>query len=459
MKITPETKIAIGLPRGKDGFTWEWIECLLKMFAKNPAKYIPISEQRPHAQARNDIAKRFLQSDAEYILWIDSDTIWEEDDIQLLMDVIDEGADIVTGIQFATSEHHLPLIRKLNLSLGVMEPVAVLPKGEKPFQIGGCGFGFVLMKREVLEKMKEPWFDFRSGFSEDLYFCIRALQEGFKIYAQPLVMVGHIANKIFDVRDFISIPESMRQVYVQNAMIGSNQWLKRVYPNWREDLGLDNMVAGKNINTADYWDKKYKEEVESDYNWRTYPEKFEFIAKELLNTLPEDANVLELGAGLGFLLEKIKKVHPKFNLTGVDISSYAVDIMKEKGFNAFTGKLPEWLEENNEKVDCIISCELLEHLDDEDRYKVVKETNRLLKDRGIAIFTVPDNVFPPYEIPEHRIMYNKETFEEFLNYAFNGEVSVYRKKFRVSDLEGKEWKEVPFLFGICQKVDSVSSLV
>lgn len=459
-KITPETKIAIGLPRGKNGFTWEWIECLLKMFAKYPARYIPLSEQRPHAQARNEIAKRFLESDAEYLLWIDSDTIWQPEDFKLIFDELDN-ADMVSGIQFACSEHHLPLIRRMNLKLGVMEPIPVLPKDGNPFEIGGCGFGFVIMKREVVESVPEPRFEFRSGFSEDLYFCIRALQRGFKIHAHPLAMVGHIAEKVFDVRDFIAIPESMRRVYVQNAMIGSNQWLNRVFPDWREDLGLIDMVSADNINTKEYWDEKYKSEVENDYNWRTYPEKFDFIAKELLKVLPENANVLELGAGMGFLLEKIRKEHSDFNLIGVDISSYAVDVMKEKGFKAFVGKLPEWLEENkgDSDVDCVIGCELLEHLDNEDRYKVVKEVYNQLKDGGFAIFTVPDNKFPPYQVEEHRIMFNKERFEKFLNEAFNGNVEVHSKSFVTSDLGGEKWGEVPFLFGICQKVEKVSSLV
>lgn len=458
-KITPQTKIALGLPRGKDGFTWEWIEKMLKMFATHPAKYIPLSEQRPHAQARNSIVQRFLASDAEYLLWIDSDTLWEEGDIQLLMDTLDAGADIATGIQFATSEHHMPLIRKLNLALGVMEPFYKLPNDTKPFPIGGCGFGFVLMKREVLEKIKEPWFEFRSGFSEDLYFCVRALQAGFKIYANPTVMVGHIASKIYDFRDFLQIPESMRQVYVQNAMIGSNQWLKRVHPDWMGDLGLNDMknkIITKNINTAEYWSGTYKHEDENNYNWRTYPGKFPFIAKELLKDLPQGANVLEIGAGIGILLENIRKERPDLNLIGMDISPFAVDKMKEKGFKAFVGELPKWLEEmkGESDIDCIIGCEILEHLDDEERYKTVKETHRILKDGGFAIFTVPDNVMPPGEVIEHRVVYNKDTFNSFLNGAFNGDVEIYSKNCLVSDVkrpDGGGWGEESYLFGICIK--------
>jgi SAM-dependent methyltransferase len=468
-KITQETKIALGFPRGKDGFAWEWIERLLKMFARHPARYTPLSECRPHAQARNAIVERFLASDAEYLLWIDSDTLWEPEDIQALMDVLDAGADIVTGIQFATSEHHLPLIRKLNLALGVMEPYYNLPKDATPFEIGGCGFGFVMMKRKVLEVLKEPWFDFRSGFSEDLFFCLKAKQAGFKIFAHPAILLGHMAPKVYDVRDFIGIPESMRQVYVQNAIVGTNAWLKGVFPDWEKDLGIDNMKVskqslGENINTGEYWDKVYRSEVESDFNWRTYPGKFPFIAKELLKALPENADVLELGAGLGILLELIREEHPQFRLVGMDISPYAVQTIRNKGFDASVGKLPEWLKDiRSESCDCIIACETLEHLDDEARFNTVKESYRILKEGGYAIFTLPDDTMSPSDVKEHRIMYNKDTFEKFLHGAFKGSVEVYQKKCLVSDVprpDGMAWGEAPFLFGICIKDEKqVNSIV
>jgi 2-polyprenyl-3-methyl-5-hydroxy-6-metoxy-1,4-benzoquinol methylase len=459
-KITPETKIAIGIPRGKDGFYWEWIECLLKMFAKHPARYTPLSEQRPHAQARNEIVERFLRGDAEYLLWIDSDTIWEPNDIQSLMDVLDHGADIATGIQFAAGSHRLPIIRRLNLEYGVMEPIAKLPEGGVPFEIDGCGFGFILMRRKVLETIKAPWFEFRQGFSEDLNFCLLAKLAGFRIWAHPGVLLGHIAPKVWTVRDFLDVPEEMRIVYAQNSLAGTNSYLKKMHPEWRKELQLDKLIdsdnIGENLNLKEgYWDNVYKTEVEGNFNWRTYPGKFPFIAKELMKDLPENAKVLELGAGLGILLEEIRKQHPNFELMGMDISAYGVEQMKRKGFIATEGTLPNWLKDRPENTnDCIIATETLEHLDDKERAETVQESCRLLKKGGLAIFTVPDNTMPPSELAEHRVCYDKETFKAFLNASFTGQVEVYSKKCLVSDVkrpDNLQWAEAPFLFGLCMK--------
>jgi len=465
-KITPQTKIALGLPRGKAGYDWVWIESLLKMFSKHPAIYIPISKQAPHANARNDIARRFLESDADYILWIDSDTLWEPDDIAKLMEVIDAGADIATGIQFSCSEHHMPLVRFLDLELGVTRPLLELPRDMQPFEIGGCGFGLVLMKREVVESLKEPWFEFRSGFSEDLNFCLLAKLAGFKIFADPRILLGHLSSKVYTARDFLDIPKSMREVFIRNATMGTNKYLRDNYPNWRDDLGFNELQdkaksissrkqpVKENINTSEYWDRTYKNEIDSNCNWRTYPGKFPFIVKNLLKHLPEKSNVLEIGAGLGILAEQIKEEYPSFTLDTMDISPYAVEFMSKKGLNSSIGVLPNWLKNNLKTYSCVIGCEILEHLDEEPRKETVKAVYESLEEGGLAIFTLPDDCMPPSEIPEHTVCYNKQSFEKFLNDSFTGDIQVYSRKVLVSDIEhpeGLQWGEANFLFGLCVK--------
>lgn len=456
-KITKDTKIAIGLPRGKTGYDWVWIKSLLAMLSKHPASYVFLSEQAPHASARNRITKRFLETKADYILWIDSDTLWEADDIQELMDV-DE--DIVTGIQFATSEHHLPLIRDIDLKYGATRPYHKIPEDGKPFEIGGCGFGFVLIKRKVFEAIDEPWFEFKSGFSEDLNFCLLAKRKGFKIVANPNILLGHIGEKVYTVQDFLSIPESMRAVFTENAVIGTHAYLKKVFPNWREDLGFDELadnfvLSQENINLKEgYWDSVYKKEVENNNIWRTYPEKFELITSIVLTGVSKETKILELGAGLGLLASKILKRHPEVTYHTIDISKYAVDYMRDKGIKAVQGVIPDCLEDIEDKYDYILGLELLEHLDDEPRKRTVELVNELLKEGGMAIFTVPDNIFSPGKIREHRVKYNKEQFQEFLNDTFTGDIKVYSKVIKVSDEkrpDEKEWGSVPFLFGICIK--------
>jgi 2-polyprenyl-3-methyl-5-hydroxy-6-metoxy-1,4-benzoquinol methylase len=464
-RITPKTKIAIGLPRGKCGFEWEWIQCLLNMMSANPAQYTTISKSAPHASARNNIAKRFLDSEAEYLLWIDSDTLWKPQDIALLMETLDNGADVATGIQFSCSEHNMPLIRYIDAKKGVTYPVIDIPTDGKPFEIGACGFGFVLMKREVVEKVKHPRFEFKSGFSEDIYFCLMALQQGFKIMADPRVMVGHINQKVYTVDDYLAKPRSMRQAYIKEAIESSVNYMQNTFPDWKEVMGFNSLrkpeeavysISDENINTPEYWDKVYKDEVESGYLWRTYPDKFEFITKNLVSKLPEGAKILELGAGLGVLAKKILDEYgDKYELEAGDASGYAVQYMNDRDIDAYRVEVPGDLQDwNKEDYDCIMAFELLEHLDERARWETVDYISRMLKDGGVAILTVPNDILPPSQVQEHRVCYNKDTFKEFLNDTFNGRVEVHSHKTRVSDVErsdGKEWAWVEHLFGICIK--------
>ena len=62
------------------------------------------------------------------------------------------------------------------------------------------GFGWMLIKRGVFEKMKYPWFSiewhkFTNGWvdfsSEDASFCLKAKEAGFDILIHPDVIVGH----------------------------------------------------------------------------------------------------------------------------------------------------------------------------------------------------------------------------------------------------------------------------
>jgi SAM-dependent methyltransferase len=204
-----------------------------------------------------------------------------------------------------------------------------------------------------------------------------------------------------------------------------------------------------NINTKENWDAYHARHG----GILNYPEKFKFISRELLKTLPENAKVLEIGSGQGYLLKQIKEDHPKFQLIGMEFSKVAVDYVKSLGLPAIVGTAPEDLKDYS-NYHAVIATEFLEHLDEETRLKTLKEIYRVLKKGGKAIFTVPDNILPPSEEKFHLVCFTKDTFKTFLLQVFNF-TSVISRKFLVSDkpspVKGVEWGEAPFLFGIGYK--------
>jgi FkbM family methyltransferase len=82
------------------------------------------------------------------------------------------------------------------------------PAGLHP--VDGCGFGCVLVKSEIIRKIGYPQFvyksalDHRNTISEDVYFCTRARQLGFQIFADSTIVCNHIGNTVFVPKDIMS---------------------------------------------------------------------------------------------------------------------------------------------------------------------------------------------------------------------------------------------------------------
>lgn len=78
-------------------------------------------------------------------------------------------------------------------------------KGRGIVSIGGCGFGCVLVKKQVFESVGYPWFEYHSAldhkdtFSEDLDFCTKARNKGYAIWCDTSVVCDHYGSSNFKV--------------------------------------------------------------------------------------------------------------------------------------------------------------------------------------------------------------------------------------------------------------------
>lgn len=158
--------------------------------------------------SRNSLATQAIQCDADYVLWLDSDMVFEPDLLERMMAVLKENdLDILTGLYFRRVPPYTPvLFNELEIVDGEgckWTEFTEIP--DKLFEVGGCGFGCVLMKTD-------PFYDVQSKFNnmfapfgytgEDLAFCWRARQCGFKIYCDPDIICGHVGYTISDEKYF-----------------------------------------------------------------------------------------------------------------------------------------------------------------------------------------------------------------------------------------------------------------
>ena len=189
-------------------------------------------------RARNSLAKGFLNSDCTHLMFIDADIrFWPEH----IPPMIEADKDIICGV-YPKKEINWMLVRKaidagvpneeLSAHTGSFVVNLVDYQGEvtvpvnEPVEIWNGGTGFMLIKREVFEKLSdhvptytnnvvdlarninaEPIKEFFTTsieqetnvlLSEDYHFCKLARKHGMKVWAAPWVQLGHLGSYLFE---------------------------------------------------------------------------------------------------------------------------------------------------------------------------------------------------------------------------------------------------------------------
>ena len=163
----------------------------------------------------------------DYQLWIDSDIVfnsekfWQICDVALPANAVNEDGTVENEKKRAisagwyctedgntTSVAHWLDEEDFRSNGGVMnhETIESISKRRKPFTVDYTGFGWLLIEKGVFESLEYPWFApkmqvFESGevqdmCGEDVSFCLDANEEGFEIWCDPRVRVGHEKTRV-----------------------------------------------------------------------------------------------------------------------------------------------------------------------------------------------------------------------------------------------------------------------
>ena len=155
--------------------------------------------------------------DYDYQLWIDNDIVFNTEKFWQLADLaMPEGGDereIAAGWYMTedgrtTSVAHWLVEEEFRKNGGVMnhETGESMSKRKQPFTVDYTGFGWVMIKRGVFERMEYPWFapkmqQFESGAvqdmcGEDVSFCLDAKELGIETWCDPRIRVGHEKTRV-----------------------------------------------------------------------------------------------------------------------------------------------------------------------------------------------------------------------------------------------------------------------
>lgn len=141
---------------------------------------------------RNLAAKTVLETEADYLLFLDDDVLVEGDGLQKLIDC---NADIACGpVPIRGYPFDWMVFKKKGDGLFSMPS---LPK-HGTIDVDAVGFSFCLIKTELLKKIPtssgQPYFVTGLNNTEDIYFCVRARKAvpDCKIVVECSQKCGHI---------------------------------------------------------------------------------------------------------------------------------------------------------------------------------------------------------------------------------------------------------------------------
>jgi hypothetical protein len=207
--------VIVGLPILRGQLEPECFHSILAMRRHLYKNHIPhnisTTECSVISASRNEITMRLLnQTNADYLMWIDSDIQFPEWGVTRL---IQRDLDIVGGIYYHKTAQADPTIYELNED-GLYQKILEFPT-DRLFEVDGIGTGFLLIKRSVFERftpevIKELGTPFGLGKGptgreegEDLSFCRRAKALGYKVWADPSIPLFHIGKIAYGRENFI----------------------------------------------------------------------------------------------------------------------------------------------------------------------------------------------------------------------------------------------------------------
>lgn len=189
-------KLLIAIPT-LDYVHADFVKCLTKLIQKLQSDGVRFDVEIISGtlvySARDKLAKKAVNEGYTHTLWFDSDMIFTED---VLDDLMFSGNQFVTGIYHTRRPPHGSCIFK-DISLDNISKYMGNDYPKNTFEIAGCGFGCVLIDVQIIKDVLMTYgeaFLPSHGLGEDIAFCQRVHDLGYKMYCEPAVRLGHIGH-------------------------------------------------------------------------------------------------------------------------------------------------------------------------------------------------------------------------------------------------------------------------
>jgi len=225
----PDPPVLIIRPHKQEGYTCEATsQFLAKAFQRGMADYLPIASMTPDV-ARNNGIDVFLHSPHHrkktHIFFLDDDSPPTSDFVlDRLLSLNKPVVAGVTPIKRIVGDKKIilywsPIIKNED---GKLDNIGIDEMPSAPFVAHRTGGTCLLVRRDVLEKIKPPYqkFEFNERqtklvISEDMFFIDKITAAGFKIWVDPQSVCHHFHT--LDILDMFEIAMQAKQMGYEQA--------------------------------------------------------------------------------------------------------------------------------------------------------------------------------------------------------------------------------------------------
>lgn len=179
----------IGVACGESG-RYSMFAASIAQLERPPGTTVHFSVGSDREPSRNLLARRALDEGADWLLFLDDDHVFGPD---LLLRLLDRRVDLVGALYLRRGRPFTPIAYSSRLPDDRWEPLDLGGRsGLVP--VAAVGTGGMLVRREVLEAVAEPWFERRPEGTEDLLFCESAIAAGVQPHVDLDARMGHLTS-------------------------------------------------------------------------------------------------------------------------------------------------------------------------------------------------------------------------------------------------------------------------
>jgi len=191
-------KILIAIPTSREID----IQCAASLIGMKRKGRIGVFAPQSYAidASRNLIVEHALEIGYDYILWVDSDMILPKN---TLLRLLSHKKDIVSGVYSykVINGENAVVKRYSKTEEDTYEDVSLkeIRETKELMLVDGIGFGCVLTKVDIFNKIEQPWFKYEKDLGEDIFFCRKAQETGIEIFVDPTVKAGHVGQVNYNI--------------------------------------------------------------------------------------------------------------------------------------------------------------------------------------------------------------------------------------------------------------------